>query len=83
MPLWAPYREMINSEIADINNAGDSPFAGSITAALFLKDFVTATRNWAHIDLYAWNPKARPGRPIGGEAQGIRALYGLIREKFA
>ena len=82
MPLWAPYREMINSEIADINNAGDSPFAGSITAALFLKDFVTATRNWVHIDLYAWNPKARPGRPIGGEAQGIRALYGLIREKF-
>jgi leucyl aminopeptidase len=83
MPLWEPYREMIDSKIADINNAGDSPFAGSITAALFLKDFVTATRKWVHIDLYAWNPKAQPGRPVGGEAQGIRALYELIRQNYA
>ena len=82
MPLWAPYREMIKSEIADINNAGDSPFAGSITAALFLKDFVTATTAWVHLDLYAWNQKAQPGRPVGGEAQGIRALFNMIRETY-
>ncbi len=83
MPLWHPYRDMIDSKIADINNAGDSPFAGSLTAALFLKDFVTATKDWVHVDLYAWNPRARPGRPAGGEAQTIRALYALIRERFA
>ena len=83
MPLWDPYREMIDSTVADINNAGESPFAGSITAALFLKDFVTSTHSWVHIDLYAWNLKGRPGRPVGGEAQGIRALFQLIREKFA
>ena len=83
MPLWEPYREMIDSTVADINNAGESPFAGSITAALFLKDFVTSTHSWVHIDLYAWNLKGRPGRPVGGEAQGIRALFQLIREKFA
>ena len=83
MPLWHPYRDIIDSKIADINNAGDSPFAGSITAALFLKDFVTATADWVHVDLYAWNVKARPGRPAGGEAQTIRALYALIRERFA
>ena len=82
MPLWAPYREMIDSKVADISNSGESPFAGSITAALFLKDFVTATTHWLHIDLYAWNPTAKPGRQVGGEAQGIRALYKLIKEKF-
>ena len=53
-----------------------------IIAALFLKRFVTATRDWLHVDLYAWNPKDRPGRPQGAEAQGLRALYALIREKF-
>ena len=81
MPLWQPYRELIDSDIADIANAGDSPFAGSVTAALFLKDFVTTTANWVHLDLYAWNRKARPGRPAGGEAQAIRALYGLVKER--
>ena len=83
MPLWQPYREMIDSKIADINNAGDSPFAGSITAALFLKNFVTETANWVHLDLYAWNRKGRPGRPSGGEAQAIRALYSLVKERYA
>ena len=66
LPLWRPYREFIESKIADIDNAGDSPFAGSITAALFLQDFVTATERWLHLDLFAWNHKARPGRPAGG-----------------
>ena len=82
LPLWRPYREFIESKIADIDNAGDSPFAGSITAALFLQDFVTATERWLHLDLFAWNHKARPGRPAGGEAMGMRALYRLLAERY-
>jgi leucyl aminopeptidase len=87
LPLWAPYRKMIDSKIADLNNAGDSPFAGAITAALFLKEFVKAkdngSRPWAHLDLYAWNPSERPGRPAGGEGMAIRALYEVIRKRCA
>ena len=82
LPLWAPYRKMIDSKIADIDNAGDSPFAGAITAALFLKDFVSADVPWIHLDMYAWNPSDRPGRPQGGEALGLRALYHLIANRF-
>jgi leucyl aminopeptidase len=82
MPLYAPYRAMIDSKIADINNAGEGGMAGSITAALFLKDFVHKARTWAHFDLYAWNLKARPGRPIGGEAMMLRALFALLAERY-
>ncbi len=82
LPMWTPYRKMIDSKIADMNNAGDSPFAGAITAALFLKEFVTANVPWAHIDLYAWNAGERPGRPQGGEALTQRALFELIRRRF-
>jgi leucyl aminopeptidase len=74
---------MIDSKIADINNAGESPFAGAITAALFLKEFVDADITWAHLDLYAWNPSDRPGRPAGGEAMTQRALFALIAQRFA
>jgi len=81
MPLWSPYRRMIDSKAADINNAGDSPFAGAITAALFLKEFAGAAP-WIHIDLFAWNPSDRPGRPAGGEAMAQRALFDLISTKF-
>ncbi|MGZ6243765.1 MAG: leucyl aminopeptidase family protein [Candidatus Binataceae bacterium] len=86
LPLWAPYRKMIDSKIADMNNAGDSPFAGAITAALFLKEFVKpkeGVRPWVHLDLYGWNPAERPGRPAGGEGMAIRALFDLIRKRFA
>jgi leucyl aminopeptidase len=83
LPLWAPYRKMIDSKIADINNAGDSPFAGAITAALFLKEFVGGDVPWIHLDLYAWNPSERPGRPQGGEALAQRALYHLIAGRFS
>ncbi len=83
LPLHAPYRKMIDSKVADINNAGDSPFAGAITAGLFLKEFVTANVPWLHIDTYAWNPGDRPGRPAGGEALAQRALFGLLRARFA
>ncbi|MCW5729297.1 MAG: leucyl aminopeptidase family protein [Alphaproteobacteria bacterium] len=82
LPLWQPYRTMLDSKVADINNAGEGGFAGSITAALFLKEFVKLARCWAHFDLFAWNPKARPGRPQGGEAMSIRALFALLAERY-
>jgi len=81
LPLWAPYRKMIDSKVADINNAGESPFAGAITAALFLKEFVGEAAPWVHIDLYAWNKSSRPGRPEGGEAYCQRALFELIAKR--
>jgi len=83
MPLWRPYASLIESKIADINNAGSSPHAGSITAALFLSRFVPDGVHWLHADIFAWNPAARPGRPEGGEAQAIRALYALLAERYA
>ena len=82
MPLWAGYDDEFSSRIADIGNVSAGAFAGSIIAALFLKRFVTSTRAWLHLDLYAWNPKERPGRPVGAEAQCVRALYHLIRQRF-
>ena len=81
LPLHKPYRRMIDSKMADINNSGESPFAGSITAALFLADFVDPATHWMHFDIMAWNPSARPGRPEGGEAQAIRGLFSLIAER--
>jgi len=82
MPLWAPYNALIESKIADINNAGQSPYAGSITAALFLQRFVPDPARWLHADIFAWNPTPKPSRPEGGEAQAIRALYALFGERF-
>jgi len=82
LPLWPPYRRMLDSNVAEINSASDSPFAGSITAALFLREFVSPGTSWAHLDLFAWNATARPGRPEGGEAMGIRAVYRLIEERY-
>ncbi|KQV04902.1 leucyl aminopeptidase family protein [Devosia sp. Root105] len=82
MPLWAPYDAMISSKIADVNNAGASPFAGSITAALFLKRFVKQAKAWVHLDIYGWAPEARPGRPFGGTDQGIRAVYGYLKQRY-
>ncbi len=82
MPLWAPYRESLDSKVADLNNISDGPYGGAITAALFLQEFVSETPAWAHFDMMGWNLKARPGRPVGGEAMGLRALYATIRERF-
>jgi leucyl aminopeptidase len=82
MPLWQSYRSMLESKIADTNNVSTSTFAGAITAALFLARFVERTNSWLHLDLFAWNPKTRPGRPEGGEAQTIRALFALIAERY-
>jgi len=83
LPLHAPYRELIDSKIADLANAADTPYAGAITAALFLESFVDDGVPWAHFDLMAWNVRGRPGRPEGGEAMGLRALYRHLRRCFA
>ena len=82
MPLWKGYRGMIDSKVADVNNVSEGPQAGAITAALYLNEFVSPTTPWAHLDLYAWNDRARPGRPPGGEAQAIRAAYAMLAERF-
>ncbi|UNE55641.1 leucyl aminopeptidase family protein [Bartonella machadoae] len=81
MPLWKPYQEMLSSPIADLNNISGNNFAGSIIAALFLNSFVEKTKHFAHFDLYGWVPKEKPGYPIGGSAQVIRALYHLFKNK--
>jgi leucyl aminopeptidase len=79
MPLWQPYWRYLASGIADFANSGPSRMAGSITAALYLQRFVPAGQPWLHMDTYAWNDADRPGRPAGGEAQGLRAVYALLR----
>ncbi|MGH8230690.1 MAG: leucyl aminopeptidase family protein, partial [Steroidobacteraceae bacterium] len=83
MPLWHGYDDELSSRIADLNNVSGSAFAGAVIAALFLKRFVTATPSWLHVDLFAWNPKDRPGRPVGAEAQCVRALYQLICHRYS
>lgn len=82
LPLHKPYRRMLDSKVADLNNVSDGPHAGAITAALFLQEFVAPGTTWAHLDIFGWNPAARPGRPDGGEAMGIRALYSAIEARF-
>lgn len=82
LPLWARYADMLKSEIADINNAGEGGLAGAITAALFLKRFVPDDVAWAHIDTFAWCPAARPGRPKGGDALGLRAIFAYLTSRY-
>jgi leucyl aminopeptidase len=82
MPLWRPYRKLIDSKVADLNNVSDSPYAGAVTAALYLQEFVPADIAWAHLDAMAWNPQGRPGRPEGGEATALRALYAHLAGEF-
>jgi leucyl aminopeptidase len=82
LPLWAPYDQMLDSKVADVNNVGAGGFAGSITAALFLRRFVSAAKAWLHLDIYAWNPATKPGRPEGAECQAARALYHLLTARY-
>ncbi len=83
LPLWAGYHRSIESDIADIVNTGKGPMAGAITAALFLADFVPESVEWLHLDLFAWNDMPKPGRPIGGEAQTVRALLAMLESRYA
>lgn len=82
LPLYKPYKNLLNSKIADINNVASTGFGGAITAALFLKEFVDPNISWAHFDVYAWNASARSGRPPGGEAMGIRAVFEYLTDRY-
>ena len=82
LPLWPAYEAMLDAKTGTLNSAPGGGFAGSITAALFLRRFVEKAKSWAHFDIYAWTPSARPGRPEGGEAQAARLVYHLVAERF-
>ena len=83
MPLWRDYAQKLKSPVADLNNTGEGGLAGAIVAALFLDRFVSSATPWVHLDVFAWNQADRPGRPKGGEAMGLRAVFELIRRRFA
>ena len=82
MPLWRPYAKLLDSKVADLNHISGGPMAGSVTAALFLARFVERAKAYAHFDIYAWNAAAKPGRPEGGEVQGARLVYALLKERY-
>ncbi len=82
MPLWRPYEAMLDSKVADTNNVSTGGHGGAITAALFLRKFVAA-KCWLHLDIFAWTPAAKPGRPEGAELQSARALYALLCARYA
>lgn len=81
LPLWQPYRRLLDSKVADLNNVSASEFGGALTAALFLEEFVGKGIPWVHVDMMAWNPNERPGRPVGAAAQTLRALYPVIARR--
>jgi len=83
LPLHSPYRDLLNSKVADISNISSGSYGGAITAALFLQEFVQPDIPWIHIDVMAWNLRPLPGRPEGGEAMGMRSVVELIRQQFA
>ena len=82
MPLWDAYDATLKSKVADLCNISSGPFAGSITAALFLRRFVEKAKAWVHCDVYGWNPTTKPGRPEGGEIQMARALFALLSDRY-
>ena len=83
LPLHSPYRDLLNSKVADLSNISSGSYGGAITAALFLQEFVKPDVPWIHIDVMAWNMRSLPGRPEGGEVMGMRAVVELIRQRFA
>src|SRR3990167_616741 len=82
MPLFSPYKDMFESKIADMTNCASSSYAGAITAALFLEYYVSKKIKWAHFDVMAWNINKRIGRPIGGEAMGVVAVWNYLKNKY-
>lgn len=82
LPLYQPYRSLISPDIADLCNSATSGYGGAITAALFLESFVSSKIPWVHFDVMAWNNSARPGKPAGGEALAVRAVYEYLKQRF-
>ena len=82
MPLWRPYLSYLKSNLADLANSGASRMAGCVTAALYLERFVPEGQSWTHVDVYSWNDADRPGKPAGGEAQGLRAAWQLLKSRY-
>jgi leucyl aminopeptidase len=82
LPLHEPYRKSLDSKIANLNNISSDSYAGAITAALFLREFIGKKQPWLHIDTMGWNVEARPGRPYGGEALGLRALVDMLETRY-
>ena len=82
LPLWPAYDALLDSKVAELNHISGGPFAGSVTAALFLNRFVEKATSYAHFDIYGWNPATKPGRPEGGECQGARLTYALARQLY-
>jgi len=82
LPLWDGYDDMLKSDVADLVNAPDGGFAGAITAALFLRRFAPKDAAWAHLDVFAWRPSAKPGRPKGGEAYALRAAWAVLKQRY-
>ncbi len=83
LPLYTPYRALLDSPVADMTNAASGRHAGAITAALFLAAFADDAPRWAHVDLYAWNDSAKPGRPAGGEGQCLRGIAAYLSARYA
>lgn len=82
MPLWRPYRRLLKSHVADFTNSGTSRHAGAVVAAIYLERFVPDDVSWLHVDTFAWNDTAQPGRPVGGEAMGLRALFAFLQQRY-
>jgi leucyl aminopeptidase len=82
MPLWDPYDADLKSDIADMSNTSGNAMAGAIYAALFLRRFVPEEIPWAHLDTYAWRDAAKPGRPKGGDALGLRAIFAMLETRY-
>jgi leucyl aminopeptidase len=83
LPLHQPYKDMLKSDVADLNNVSEGGFGGAITAALYLEHFVSTSTPWAHLDMMAWNNSTKPGRPRGGEAQAMRGAFQMLRRRYA
>ena len=82
MPLWEPYDENLKSEIGDLANMANNAMAGAIYGALFLNRFVPKDVSWAHLDTWAWREPGKPGRPKGGDALGLRAVFAMLQKRF-
>lgn len=82
LPLHRAYRRHLDSRVADLKNAASTSLGGAITAALFLGEFVDQAESWLHLDVHAWNDSPKPGRPVGGEATGLRALWSMLRARY-